>query len=74
MDDDARAELVRQLFAEITCKLEDAAGWAVEGQNPSSGNVIQLAEEISTLARSASTIAEAAAELLRLSPQGHGGD
>ena len=70
MDDEARVELVRQLFAQMTCKLEDAAALAVQGQNPTAENGIQLAEEISALARDASTIAEAAAELLRLNPQG----
>lgn len=66
MDDDVRDDLVRRLFAQMTCRLEDAAELAVKGQGPFAENLIELADQITRLAESTATIAQTTAELLRL--------
>lgn len=69
MDDNARDDLVRRLFAQMTCTLEDAAGLAAKGQDPAAENLIELADQIVGLAETTVTIAQVTAELLRLSPE-----
>lgn len=67
MDNASRDDLVRGLFAQMTCKLEDAAELAAQGQDPAAENRIELADQIVRLAEATVIIAQATAELLRLS-------
>lgn len=65
MDDEARRDLLRRLFAAMTAKLEDAAGDAAEGQGHSLAMIafVALAHKIRAAAEEAALLAEAAAAI-----------
>jgi hypothetical protein len=45
MDEEERADLVARLFVLMTCKLEDAAGDAADGQWSALRNLVQFWRE-----------------------------
>lgn len=67
MDREERADLVARLFVLMTCKLEDAAGDAVDGQGKGGEAAEQVAraDRIELIARDLGLLAEAAAAILR---------
>ncbi|QTH21585.1 hypothetical protein HRJ34_25290 [Rhizorhabdus wittichii] len=70
MDEEERADLVARLFVLMTCKLEDAAGDAADGQGKGRQPREQIAraDRIELIARDIGLLAEAAAAILREQP------
>jgi hypothetical protein len=66
MDEEERGELISRMFAMMTAELEDAAGWAAEGQGIRRSNEVrlQLAERISSAVQKVDVIATATTTIL----------
>ena len=59
MQEDDRKTLISPLFALLTAKFEDAAAFAVDGQNPNCAHIADLLVQIRHLTDQAITLADA---------------